>query len=325
MKIENCKLKIILLSSIFYLLSSAFIAPNVSAQTNVPTKEQNPYTQPNINPDVPKNLHTYTQNVIIEIMSAVTCQLTGIDPVNQNQQCLGVDQKTGKIGFVDPSTSSGGGGAIGVMSHMISVLYTPPIHTGDYFNHLAQNFGIAKPTYAEETGFNGLKPILGVWTAFRNIVYLIFTIVFVVIGLLIMFRVKIDPRTVMTIQNQIPKIIVGIVLVTFSYAIAGFLIDMMYASIYFIGNVMTSTSKQSPAVVTGLVQSDNPFSAANQTVGLKDVAWKPAETAGDFIKPVFDNTPGKIITGAIGFAIGTQAKRLAVEGVNSGIKIIDKI
>jgi hypothetical protein len=235
-------------------------------------------------------------------MSAATCQLAGIDPVNPNTQCLGVDQKTGKIGFVE-----NGGGAIGVMSQMISVLYTPPLHTGDYFNHLAQNFGIVKPAYAQGTGFEGLKPLLGIWTAFRNIVYLIFTIVFVVIGLAIMFRIKIDPRTVMTIQNQIPKIIVGIVLVTFSYAISGFLIDMMYTSIYLIGNVATSASKQSPAIVTKVVQSDNPFSAVKETVGL-DVAWKPAETAGEFISPLFDNPGGRIVIGIVGGFIGSKIR-----------------
>ena len=303
---------------VFFLFATCYllfaIAP-VSAQTPTP----NPYTVPNTNPDVPKNLHTHTQNIIIEIMSAATCQLTGIDPTNPNQQCLGVDQKTGKIGFV-PSTSSGqgGGGAIGVMSHMISVLYTPPLHTGDYFANLAQNFGIVKPAYAQGTGFEGLKPVLGLWTAFRNIVYLIFTIVFVVIGLLIMFRVKIDPRTVMTIQNQIPKIIVGIVLVTFSYAIAGFLIDMMYASIYLIGNVTASTNKEiaSDVNITGVIQSDNPFSAAKQTVGLENVAWQPAKTAGKFIEPLFDNQSGKIITGVIGYILGTQLEKIAKSGIN---------
>lgn len=319
------KLTALFLFSIFYLLSSAFIVPNVSAQTNAPTKEQNPYTAPNTNPDVPKNLHTYTQNVIIEIMSAATCQLTGIDPTNPNQACLGVDQKTGKIGFV-PSNEAGGG-AIGVMGKMISVLYTPPLHSGDYFNHLAQNFGIVKPAYAQGTGFEGLKPLLGLWTAFRNIVYLIFTIVFVVIGLAIMFRIKIDPRTVMTIQNQIPKIIVGIVLVTFSYAIAGFLIDMMYTSIYVIGNVITSTNKKvaSDVNITGVIQSDNPFSAANQTVGLGNVSWEPAKTAARYIEPIFDSQPGKIITGIIGYLIGTQAERVVKTGANAAKSAIKGI
>ncbi len=297
---------ILLLFSIFYFLftphqaGAGFSISSVSAQSKTtPPDTSNPFTIPNTTTDVPKNLHTYTQNVTIEVMSAFSCQLTGIDPTNPNQQCLGVDQKTGKIGFVE-----NGGGAIGVMSHMISVLYTAPLHTADYFNYLASNFGIVKTTHAQGTGFEGLKPLLGPWTAFRNIVYLIFTIVFVVIGLLVMFRVKIDPRTVMTIQNQIPKIIVGIVLVTFSYAIAGFLIDMMYSSIYLIGNVITSASKQSPAVVTRLVQSDNPFSAADDTVGIGNTIGSVGGSTGGFIKTIFDNPIGRIVTGVVFGALG---------------------
>jgi hypothetical protein len=61
---------------------------------------------------------------------------------------------------------------------------------------------------------------------------MLFIIIFLVIGMAIMLRVRIDPRTVMTIQNQIPKIIIGVVMVTFSFAIAGFLIDMMWTSMY---------------------------------------------------------------------------------------------
>ena len=88
------------------------------------------------------------------------------------------------------------------------------------------------------TGFDGLKPLLPLWTVFRNIVYILFVLVFVIIGVAIMLRLKIDPRTVMTIQNQIPKLIIGILLVTFSFSIAGFLIDIMYTSIYLIGGAV---------------------------------------------------------------------------------------
>ena len=233
-------LLVFLVLTTYYLLLTTSPA---SAQTN-------PYTVPNTNPDVPKNLHTWTQNVMIEVMSAMSCQLSGIDPTNPKTQCLGVDTKSGKIGFVQ-----GGGGAIGVAGHMIGMLYTPPLHTEDYFKYLASNFGIAKPAHAA-TGFEGLKPVQSLWVAFRNIVYLLFVIIFVVIGLAIMLRVRIDPRTVMTIQNQIPKIIIGILLVTFSFAIAGFLIDLMYVVIFLSyglisGSKVTDVTSLNPLILQG--------------------------------------------------------------------------
>ncbi len=214
---------------VFYLLYSA--APLFASSQTAPAQSNYPST--NTNPNVPNNLHNWTQTVMIEVMSAMTCQIAGVDPINPKQECLGVDKETGKIGFVQ-----GGGGAIGVMGNLISTLYTPPLHAKDYFQNLAADFGIAKKTYAQGVGFSGLQPLMEIWKAFRNIVYLIFVVVFVVIGMAIMLRVKIDPRTVMTIQNQIPKLIIGIVLVTFSFAIAGFLIDLMYVTIYLVYGVV---------------------------------------------------------------------------------------
>lgn len=231
-------------------------------------------------------------------MSSLSCQLTGIDPTNPSQSCLGVDQKNGKIGFYPPAEGKVGG-AVGAVGSGITMLFNFPIHTADYVQNLAQNFGITKKSYAQQTGtgFNSLKPLLGIWTVFRNIVYLVFVIVFVVIGLAIMLRVKIDPRTVMSIQNQIPKIIIGILLVTFSYAIGGFLIDMMYVSIHVIGNVVISAdptlNKELP---TQLSKEPNPFVAVghvgantgNAFFGLWSIIQPPSTTLGEAIVNVFN-------------------------------------
>lgn len=120
-------------------------------------------------------------------------------------------------------------GAVGGVSSLISYLYlTPPVSSVDYIADLGNNLGIIKPAYAQGTGFNGLKPILGIWKSFRDIAYVFFVLVFLSIGFMIMFRVKINPRTVITIQNSIPKIVITMILVTFSYAIAGLVIDLMY-------------------------------------------------------------------------------------------------
>jgi len=153
-KIKNQIFSFLLFSIFYFLFSASLSAPTVFAEQ----VNQNSFTSPNTNPDVPNNLHTYTQNVVIEILSAATCQLAGIDPVNPNAQCLGVDQKTGKIGFVDPTNGAGGGGAIGIMGNMISMLYTFPIHTGDYFHYLAQNFGITKKLMPKELDLKVLNP-----------------------------------------------------------------------------------------------------------------------------------------------------------------------
>lgn len=221
-------LKISLFFLFLFSYFSFLISP-VSAQSS----QQIPS---GFNSDVPDNLHTYTQGLFVEVSSALICQLIGIDIINKNQACLGIDQETGKIGFV-----KNGGGLVGVMGQMIAVLYTPPLHTIDYMRYMASNFGIAKPAYAQATGygFQGLSPLIHIWTVMRNIVYLLFVIVFVVVGFAIMLRIKIDPRTVMTIENQIPKLIIGLVMITFSFAISGLLVDFMWVGTYVSINVLS--------------------------------------------------------------------------------------
>lgn len=280
-----------------------------------------PHLSPNTNPDVPVNLHTWTQNVMIEVMAAMSCQLSGIDPTNTSAQCLGVDQATGKISFV-PSTSSGqGGGAIGIMGHLITQLYQPPLHTSDYFKDLARNFGFVKPAYAQGIGYLGLKPLMNLWQVFRNVVYLFFVIAFILIGLAIMFRVKIDPRTVMTIGNQIPQIIAGIIIVTFSYAIAGFLIDMMYVSIYLLVALASQASPSIAVDVQNIVQSTNPIVAANiisagggKTGGMFNIIQPPAAAISDFFRPFGEHpigrTLGAISLGFLGKIFGAELPKL---------------
>ncbi|MEK7550994.1 MAG: hypothetical protein AAB532_00110, partial [Patescibacteria group bacterium] len=100
----------------------------------------------------------------------------------------------------------------------------------------------SKPTYAQNqgVGFDSINPLIGVWGVFRDISYFLFIFVFILIGIAIMLRAKIDPRTVMTIQNQIPKLIIGIIMVTFSFAVAGLLIDLMWVSTYVVIRVMSN-------------------------------------------------------------------------------------
>jgi len=193
------------------------------------------------------------------------------------------------------------------MSGMIAILYTPPLHTGDFIAYMGNNFSLAKPSYAQVTGigFEGLKPLLNAWVVFRNVVYLLFVFVFILIGLAIMLRVRIDPRTVMTIQNQIPKIIISLILVTFSFAIAGFLIDLMWVSIYVVMNLMAQADPNitASAVSSGIYHPAPQFAndilndqkAALPLGGIHGIAFNGASAIAqiirDFISPESIPTP----------------------------------
>ncbi len=77
-------------------------------------------------------------------------------------------------------------------------------------------------------GFSALEAIAFIWKITRNIAYFLFIIIAVVFAFMVMFRVKLSPQVVVTVQSVLPKLVIAIILVTFSFAIAGLLIDLMY-------------------------------------------------------------------------------------------------
>lgn len=89
--------------------------------------------------------------------------------------------------------------------------------------------GFIPDTFAAEgIGYAALKPLIPLWKVFRDIAYLVLAVVMVVIGFMIMFRMQLDSQTVISVTNALPKIVISLILITFSFAIAGFVIDLMY-------------------------------------------------------------------------------------------------
>lgn len=262
-------------------------------------------------------------------MSALSCQLTGIDPMGKNGKCLGYDKNTGKLGYVES------GGLYGFTSSMIGQMFVMPVQTVDYVRYIAGNFGIAKPSYAANAGgwgFSQLEPVTKLWSVFRNIVYVAFILILLIIGVAIMFRVKIDPRTVMTLQNQLPKIIIGVILVTFSLGIAGLLIDIMYASTYLAVGIFDQADPDhkiiSENIGLNLVGSNNPVTALdyafkdvptnslNNESGIGGISHAAANSIAGYLGGVFNNEPGRIIVGIVSGFLG-----LSIGGA-SGIPLV---
>jgi len=125
-----------------------------------------------------------------------------------------------------------GGGAINSLTTAMGYLYTPPASSRTYVADVLESAHVIPQAQAQGLGFSALDPILDTWKIFRNVAYLFFVVIFLVIGFMIMFRQKIGGQTVVTAQQAIPGVIVSLLFVTFSYAIAGFLIDLMYLLMY---------------------------------------------------------------------------------------------
>lgn len=120
------------------------------------------------------------------------------------------------------------GGVVGSTTQLAAITFIPAASGVQYIADSWNSF-LGRPAYAQNSGvgFIGLQPILPIWRSFRNAVYILSSVLFIMVGIMIMLRVKISPQAVVSLQNAVPKIISTLILVTFSYAIAGLIIDFL--------------------------------------------------------------------------------------------------
>jgi hypothetical protein len=122
---------------------------------------------------------------------------------------------------------------VGGMASIISApFFHPPASSIAWVQNGLEKAGFVPNTYAAEgIGFSSIKGYLTIWKVFRDITFLILVLFMVIIGFLIMFRVKMDGQAAITIQSILPRIVITMILITFSFAIVGFLVDLMYGAI----------------------------------------------------------------------------------------------
>lgn len=168
--------------------------------------------------------YTFTY-VNIEILTRITGPNSAGGPTSSNPN-----------GTQTPVADNGG--FVGDLSNAIGMMFAnPPAATGVYVADVLENAHIVPRAYAQGLGFVALNPVLNLWKVFRNLAYTFFVIIFIVIGFMIMFRKRISGQTAISAQQAIPSVITSLIFVTFSYAIAGFLIDLMYLSMYLVVGV----------------------------------------------------------------------------------------
>lgn len=119
----------------------------------------------------------------------------------------------------------------GLTSLTLAMYQNPPANTSLFIADIGNTLGFMPKAQAQGIGFSGLAALLNLWKAFRNVAYALLAAIMIIVGFMVMFRKKIDPKTVVTVQNAIPRIVIALLLVTFSYAIVGVMIDLMYLAI----------------------------------------------------------------------------------------------
>jgi hypothetical protein len=204
------------------------------------------------------------------------------------------DMKLGLLGIADSAMTYAYTGypAINVPSHLAEE-WIPGYENGNSSVYAASQNGY------ETLIYSGIGDL---WEKVRDIAYVFFVIVMIVVGFMIMFRSKIGGQTLVSLGNFLPGVITSLILITFSFAIAGVLIDL--------GSVVTSfiaTLYGGPSFVSPINTINDLFTAmftggtAGTTLVVAGVA--DASMIGGLVATIAGATVGGLALGPI-LAVG---------------------
>jgi len=200
------------------------------------------------------------------------------------------------------------GALSGLGGSIIAMYANPPASTKEYAIDLGKTLGfLPKSAVAQGIGFAGLAPLLPLWKVFRDISYGILAMILIVVGLMVMFRKKIDPKTVVTVQNSIPRIVIALLLVTFSYLIVGLLIDGMYLLITLSISMISSATGET--IGEALSFANAPKTAVSAALG--------DGTVGKFVYKLLDPLVNNNLTTSLLDKVGIDTTHTTKEATDS--------
>jgi len=129
-------------------------------------------------------------------------------------------------------------GATSHLSRFVATMYqSKPASSTQYLAYMGKKLNLVPQAYAQGAGASFISPVINLWTVVRNVIYVFYIVIFVILGFMIMFRAKLNPQTVVNISNSLPNIIISLILVTFSFAICGLIVDLGFLANQVIYNI----------------------------------------------------------------------------------------
>lgn len=197
----------------------------------------------------------------------------------------------------------------GFVSGLVAFPYSNPPASGVYWaSSTLEKAGFIPKTYAAEgIGFAALEPFRKIWSAFRNFTFILLVLVIVVIGFMIMFRMKINAQTVISVENALPRIVIALILITFSYPIAGFMIDLMYVCFLLVISILSSVGidQYTPANAFNLL---NQYASAGPgKLFPMDYSWLGT---GNYLLSILPFSIGQVIKWVLGFLAAVGLAKL---------------
>lgn len=148
-------------------------------------------------------------------------------------------------------------------------------------------------SYLDETNVDVL------WDRIRLISYIFFVVILIVAGFMIMFRHKIGGQLAVSVFNTLPNIIIALILVTFSFAIVGLLLNIGVMLINVIASVLGTSADTA-------IQVQHPFSLFTSIFSgeLKSLGFK---FAGSLLVALILGIIAATVTGPTGLVTAATA------------------
>lgn len=245
--------------------------------------------------------------------SALTYATRSIYP----QGCMGFSENAAN----NPNITAGSAqGLVGFMNNNVMAFQKAPATVDVQYAFASDwvpNYGDkASAVYAQD-GYQFLldSGLSDLWEFSRGVAYTAFVLVLIAAGFMIMFRHKIGGQMAVTVFNTIPNVVVGLILVTFSFYIVGLMIN--------IGAVLVVVSKGLLGNTSSIV-IESPFSLLSAFMtGSVSYIWDGANQMVDNALSGMISTLAKaLLVVAFGFtAIATFPIALIVLLLLSGIVI----
>jgi len=94
-----------------------------------------------------------------------------------------------------------------------------------YIANTLEDAKLIQPVQAQASGYKTFEPVIEVWKIMRNIALGFIVMIGMILALMILFRVR-SGQGYVTILNALPKLVVTVLLILFSYSISGFIVDI---------------------------------------------------------------------------------------------------
>ncbi|MDD3647790.1 MAG: hypothetical protein PHS44_04820, partial [Candidatus Dojkabacteria bacterium] len=206
-----------------------------------------------LNRKLPKLLKLSRYGFVTTMISVILG--TGMVLGAEEGECTNLERYTGACWYTDPSEEKGNhdylvqwlnkqfegyrtynettgeyeskGGLIASITNLDSAIYTntDQVSAVRFLANTLEEAKIVSPAYAQATGYTTLQPVLLIWRKVRNVALTFILVIGMVIAIMILLRVQ-SGQGYVTLMSALPRIIMAILLIIFSYAIAGLMIDV---------------------------------------------------------------------------------------------------